>query len=278
MGDPAGRRHDDRGGQVIFGRKRNPGASDPVDTDEEALEIVGEDAGEHEVDLDESVGEDASGDAEIDEAVLAEAEIEVAQDEADDAEDADEVDWRADGPFDSEEVELGDEVTRIDLGSLVITPWDGLGLQLQVNEASRVVQAVTAVWKNSGLEVALFAAPASGGLADELREDAVDEAEQGGGSATLTDGPFGTEVRRVLPQEGPGGEQMFHVSRIWFAEGPRWLLRGTLLGEAAIGEADAPLVAPFAEFFRNLVVRRGSKPMVPGELIPMTLPEGAGEG
>ena len=278
MGDPAGRRHDDRGGQVIFGRKRNPRASDPVDTDEEALEIVGADAGEHEVDLDESVGEDGSGDTEIDEAVLAEAEIEVAEDEADDAEDADEVDWRADGPFDSEEVELGDEVTRIDLGSLVITPWDGLGLQLQVNEASRVVQAVTAVWKNSGLEVALFAVPASGGLADELREDAVDEAEQGGGSATLTDGPFGTEVRRVLPQEGPGGEQMFHVSRIWFAEGPRWLLRGTLLGEAAIGEADAPLVAPFAEFFRNLVVRRGSKPMVPGELIPMTLPEGAGEG
>jgi len=278
MGDPAGRRHDDRGGQVIFGRKRNPGGSDPVDTEEEALEIVGADAGEHEVDIDESVDEDAPRDPDLDESALAEAEIEAAEDEFDDAEEAEAVDWRADGPFDSEEVELGDEVTRIDLGSLVITPWDGLGLQLQVNEASRAVQAVTAVWKNSGLEVALFAAPASGGLADELREDAVDEAEQGGGSATLTEGPFGTEVRRVLPQEGPGGEQMFHVSRIWFAEGPRWLLRGTLLGEAAIGEADAPLVAPFAEFFRNLVVRRGSRPMVPGELIPMTLPEGAGEG
>ncbi|MCB0910226.1 MAG: DUF3710 domain-containing protein [Propionibacteriaceae bacterium] len=271
---------------MIFGRKRKP-VDDPVDSEEEALEIVGDDAGEHDVDVDEGDLDDGADDDVFDEEALTEAELAVAEDEAEDEADddfdedddeVDEVDWRADGPFDSEEVDLGDQVARVDLGSLVITPWDGLGLQLQVNEASRVVQAVTAVWKNSGLEVALFAAPASGGLADELREDAVDEAEQGGGSATVEDGPFGAEVRRVLPQEGPGGEQLFHVSRIWFAEGPRWLLRGTLLGEAAIGDADAPMVAPFAEFFRNLVVRRGAKPMVPGELIPMTLPEGAGEG
>lgn len=174
---------------MIFGRKRKP-VDDPVDTEEEALEIVGDDAGEHDSDVDESDVEgswgDTDADADIDEDALAEAELEAAQDGADaefddDADDdVDEVDWRADGPFDSEEVDLGEEVTRVDLGSLVITPWAGLGLQLQVNEASRAVQAVTAVWKNSGLEVALFAAPASGGLADELREDAVDEAEQGG--------------------------------------------------------------------------------------------------
>ena len=242
---------------MIFGRKRKSSTTDPIDTEEEALEIVGDDAGDQdELEID-------------DEAALEAAEGAV----------FDDVDWRADGPFDSEEVDLSDDgVTRIDLGAVIVTPWEGLGLQLQVNEADRKVQAVTAVWKNSGLDVTLFAAPASGGLAEELREDAVDEAEQAGGNATLADGPFGSEVRRVLPQEGPGGEQMFHVSRIWFAEGPRWLLRGTLLGEAAIGDADAPVVAPFVELFRNLVVRRGDKPIVPGELIPMTLPEGAGEG
>ncbi|MCC6495370.1 MAG: DUF3710 domain-containing protein [Propionibacteriaceae bacterium] len=276
MGRPAGR-EDYRGGQVIFGRKRKAAVTDPIDTEAEALEIVGDDAGDHEAELDEYAAEDApdgEGFDEIDDP----DELLAAEDAA--AEETGETDWRADGPFDSEEVELGeDHVTRIDLGSLIVTPWDGLGLQLQVNEATRQVQAVTAVWKNSGLEIALFAAPASGGLAEELREDVVDEAEQAGGSATLADGPFGSEVRRVLPQEGPGGEQLFHVSRIWFAEGPRWLLRATLLGEAALGDADAPLVAPFVELFRNLVVRRGDKPMVPGELISMTLPEAAaGEG
>ncbi|HEX5335752.1 MAG TPA: DUF3710 domain-containing protein [Propionicimonas sp.] len=258
---------------MIFGRKRKSATTDPIDTEEESLEIVGDDAGEHEVDVDV----DAEAEADYDE-VEDEAALEAAEDAVSDVAGED-VDWRADGPFDSDEVDLTDDgVARIDLGALIVTPWEGLGLQLQVNEADRQVQAVTAVWKNSGLEVTLFAAPASGGLAEELREDAVDEAEQAGGTATLADGPFGSEVRRVLPQEGPGGEQMFHVSRIWFAEGPRWLLRGTLLGEAAVGEADAPVVAPFVELFRNLVVNRGDKPRVPGELIPMTLPEGAGEG
>jgi hypothetical protein len=261
---------------VIFGRKRKSATTEPIDTEEESLEIVGDDAGEHEVDVDVDAEPEGNDDElEIDD----EAALEAAEDALDNSEAGEDVDWRADGPFDSEEVDIADDgVTRIDLGAVIVTPWDGLGLQLQVNEADRKVQAVTAVWKNSGLEVTLFAAPNSGGLAEELREDAVEEAEQAGGNATLADGPFGSEVRRVLPQEGPGGEQMFHVSRIWFAEGPRWLLRGTLLGEAAIGDADAPVVAPFVELFRNLVVRRGDKPMVPGELIPMTLPDGAGEG
>ena len=260
---------------MIFGRKRKSATTDPIDTEEESIEIVGDDAGEHEVDVDVDLDAEVDGD---DDEVDDEAALEAAE-EAASGDPGEDVDWRADGPFDSEEVDLTDDgVARIDLGAVIVTPWEGLGLQLQVNEADRQVQAVTAVWKNSGLEVTLFAAPASGGLAEELREDAVDEAEQAGGTATLADGPFGSEVRRVLPQEGPGGEQMFHVSRIWFAEGPRWLLRGTLLGEAAVGEADAPVVAPFVELFRNLVVNRGDKPRVPGELIPMTLPDGAGEG
>jgi hypothetical protein len=76
-----------------------------------------------------------------------------------------------------------------------------------------------------------------------------------------------------MPQTGPNGEQLFHVSRVWFAEGPRWLLRGTLLGEAALDASNDAKAGPFLEFFRNLVVRRGNKPMVPGELITMELPK-----
>ncbi len=186
-----------------------------------------------------------------------------------------EVDWRAEGPFDYEEVDLGhDEVNRIDLGSLIVTPWEGLGVQLQVDEATRVVQAITCVWEDSGLEVVLFAAPVSGGLAHDLREELVEETEAAGGKASFEDGPFGPQLKRVIPQAGPKGEQLFHVSQVWFAEGPRWLLRGTLLGEAALADAADAKALPFVEFFRNLVVRRGGKPMVPGEVIGLKLPEG----
>lgn len=230
---------------MIFGRKQK---ADPIDSDpvvEDPIELDDPDAAED---------DEAEEDAEAPELA--------------------DIDWRAEGPFDDEEVDLGHEVTRIDLGSLIVTPWEGLGVQLQVDEATRVVQAVTCVWEDSGLEIVLFAAPASGGMAAELRHDLIDEVEAAGGQATIANGPFGPQLKRVVPQAGPKGEQLFHVSQVWFAEGPRWLLRGTLLGEAALAEEDAPLVAPFVEFFRNLVVRRGDKPMVPGEVIGLKLPEG----
>lgn len=239
-----------------FGRKRTQ-VAEKID-DEEGRQIVGEDADEP-VDDPEAEAPETGADADLDES----------------GDDTDAEDWRVDGPFDFEEVDISsDGVARIDLGALIVTPWDGLGLQLQVDEQSRQVRSVTGVWHDSGLEVSLFAAPASGGLADDLRAEAVEEAEQAGGSAEIVTGEFGPELRRVLPQTGPKGEQLFHVSRVWYAEGPKWLLRGTLLGEAAL-DPESKEAAPFRELFHNLVVRRGSSPMVPGELIAMTLPEGA---
>lgn len=247
-----------------FGRRRNqPEPEEPTTGIEDVAEL---DEAPEADEVDEETAEVVDAD-----------ELEEYEDDDPDADDVDqdddEVDYRADGPFDFEEVELGgDEVTRIDLGTLIITPWPGLNLQLQVNEGTQQVQAVTGVWQKSGLEVALFAAPAHGGLARELRDDAVEEAQQAGGTTEIVEGPFGPEIRRVLPQTGPKGEQLFHVSRVWFVEGPRWLLRGTLLGEAALDQ-DETAAAPFLEFFRNLVVRRGDKPMVPGGLITMELPQ-----
>ncbi len=265
---------------MIFRRKAK---DEPIDepaedlTDaEESAEVVDEevaaeaDPASDDADLDASdeVDSEASDDAE-DEDFSDEDESE------EDGVDDEDVDWRADGPFDHDEVDLAaDEVQRLDLGALILTPWEGMGLQLQVNEADQEVVAALAFWEQSGLELALLAAPTSGGLADELLEDLTEEAQQAGGSATTVVGPFGPELRRVLPAEGPAGEQLFQVSRTWFAEGPRWLLRGTLLGEAGLTEDDEAASAPFVEFFRNVVVRRGDGPMVPGEVIAMTMPSG----
>lgn len=246
---------------MMFGRNRRAADETPEDPSIDSAET--DDAAEID-DLAELDPEDAeSGDeAELDELL-----------DDDSPGDDDLTDHRGDGPFDIEEVELGgDEVQRIDLGTLIVTPWQGLNLQLQVHEATKQVRAITGIWRRSGIEIALFAAPASGGLAAEQQEELTEQAEQAGGSAELGKGPFGPELRRILPQTGPNGEQLFHVSRLWFAEGPRWLLRGTLMGEAALPDGDAK-AAPFIEFFRNLVVRRGTRPMVPGELLTMELPK-----
>ena len=137
------------------------------------------------------------------------------------------------------------------------------------------MRALLAAYGESGLELALFAAPRTDGLAEELREETIEEATGAGGHAEIADGPFGPEVRRVLPMEGPEGEQLFHVSRIWLVEGPRWLLRGTLMGRAGMVEGEAEPADVFVEFFRNVVVKRDDAPRVPGELIHLALPQGA---
>ena len=276
----------------MFGRKRKPtqtplsdeeaaGASPAADADDARSEGAPENDDVAVDDTDDVSDDTAADDAEDDERDEDPDEL----DDEDDGIDAvppepEEIDWRADGPFDAEEVELGDEVRRLDLGALVVTPFDGLQLQLQVNPETKQAGAFTAIWRQSGLEVALFAASSGGGMAEEFLEDVLEEAAQAGGSATIEDGPFGPQVRRLLPEEGkaPTGKKKdtrrVHVSWVWFAEGPRWLLRGTLLGEAAIGATDAPEAAPFVEFFRNIVVRRGGKPMVPGDQVPLDVPVG----
>ncbi|MBK8462741.1 MAG: DUF3710 domain-containing protein [Nigerium sp.] len=188
-------------------------------------------------------------------------------------------DPRSDGPFDADEVDLdADDVERVTFGPLVITPFDGLNLQLHGDPQSNTIQALLAAYGDSGLELALFAAPRTGGLASELREETIEEATQAGGHAEEAGGPFGPEIRRVLPIEGPEGEQLFHVSRIWLVEGPRWLLRGTLMGRAGMVDGESEPADLFVEFFRNVVVCRDEDPRVPGELIHLAVPGNVTKG
>ena len=91
-------------------------------------------------------------------------------------------------------------------------------------------------------------------------------------------GTAATEADKVVAAPvafTPEGEQLFHVSRIWLVEGPRWLLRGTLMGRAGMVEGEAEPAEVFVEFFRNVVVKRDDAPRVPGELIHLALPQGA---
>lgn len=185
----------------------------------------------------------------------------------------DEKDWREDGPFDFDEVDLdADEVERLDFGTLIMTPFDEMNLQLQIDEETQQVQAALVMHGESALEVAVFGAPATTPMAADIRRDMVEVTSQQGGDVQLAEGPFGTEIRRVIPLQNEEGETMYHVSRTWFAQGPRWLLRGVLMGEAGMTEGVDGPSAVLYEFFCNLVVRRDESPRVPGDLIPMTIP------
>jgi hypothetical protein len=187
-------------------------------------------------------------------------------------------DWRAHGPFDIDEVDLDadteDDPPRIDLGSMVLTGFPGAELRLQVAEETQQIVSAMLVTGDSALELGTYAAPRSGGLWAELRDEMIESATEAGGSAALVEGPFGVELRRLLPVSTPDGEQGYQPSRMWVVEGPRWLLRGIVYGQAALEDGVESPVAELLTAFRHVVVRRGDEPMAPGELLPLHLPTG----
>ena len=76
-----------------------------------------------------------------------------------------------------------------------------------------------------------------------------------------------------MPVTTPDGEEGYQPSRMWVAEGPRWLLRGIVYGQAAIEEdLDSPVVADVVSAFRQVVIRRGDEAMAPGDLLPLAMP------
>lgn len=174
------------------------------------------------------------------------------------------------GPFDVAEVDIeNDGVERVDLGSILIAPAEGLELRLQVEETSREVQSVLIAGPTGAVEVRAFAAQRNGDLWADVRRQIASETARQGGTATETEGEHGTELvcqRTVRTAEGGTSQQ---PSRIVGFNGPRWFLRATYLGRPAVSPDQA---GPWEEAVASVVVRRGDGPMAPGDQLPLTLP------
>ena len=173
-------------------------------------------------------------------------------------------DLLADGPFDSEELP-DEEVERLDLGSLLIIAEPNRELRLQVDEASGVVQSVVIAGPDGALDLRAFAAPRNGDLWSDARPKIAAEVAQAGGTATEREGPWGTELICEVGQRS-GGTQ---VSRVVGINGPRWMLRCSLLGAAASRPDDAK---DWEESIRKVAVHRGAHAMPVGEGLPVVMP------
>ncbi len=181
---------------------------------------------------------------------------------------------RDEGPFDIEEVDLdADEVNRLDLGTLIITPFDKMNLQLQVDKAKEKVQALLISDGSSAMEVAVFAGPTRSSMLEEIRDEVVKATKVAEGRIAMVQGPFGTELRRRLPVTTPEGNPATHLSRTWMCSGPGWVLRGVVMGKAALEPNNQDADSTMWEFFSNLVVRRGPQPAAPGSVLLMEIPQ-----
>jgi Protein of unknown function (DUF3710) len=171
----------------------------------------------------------------------------------------------AGGPHDSEELPHADAVERLDLGSLLITPEPDRELRIQVDEASGVVQSVVIAGPDGALELRAFAAPRGGDLWSEARTQIAAEVSQAGGTATEREGPWGTELICRVSQRG--GET--RVTRVVGINGPRWMLRASLLGTPATEPEKAQA---WEDSIRKVAVHRGSHAMPVGEALPVVMP------
>ena len=175
---------------------------------------------------------------------------------------------RADGPWDVTEVDE-EETQRIDLGSLLVAPHESLEVQLQVDEQSGQVIAVVLAAEEGAVELRAFAAPRHGDIWDDVRTQIAAEVSRRGGTATEAVGPWGPELRVVLNVTTPDGRTGTQPSRVFGIPGPRWMLRATFFGKPALEPSDDGLVE---RALRDVVVRRGTQPLAPGEPLPLTVP------
>jgi hypothetical protein len=172
------------------------------------------------------------------------------------------------GPFD--ESEANPVRPYIDLGGIKILPREGLNLRLEVEEQTKRIVAVGLDYADSTVQVQPFAAPRSGGLWHETRDQIREQVRQQGGRVEEREGPLGPELLAEVPVVGNAdGQAGRRLARFVGIDGPRWFLRGVIGGAAT---SDVEAAAKVEDLFRSIVVVRGGTPMPPRDLIPLRMP------
>ena len=179
---------------------------------------------------------------------------------------------RSRGPFDESESDAADaELPRLDLGSLRIPGLPGVNVQIEVDQDTQEVRAITAVVGNAAVQLQALAAPRSEGLWDELRGEIVAElTDTQGASVTEDVGAFGPELRAVVPARSPEGKQVFQPLRFTGVDGPRWFLRAVFMGQAAVHPDPEDRLH---HLVRETIVVRGGEARPPRDPLPLRLPE-----
>lgn len=179
---------------------------------------------------------------------------------------------RPSGPYDVDDLPADDPTPRMDLGSMLIAPIDGVEVRLQVEEDSDEVESVVLANEEGMVELRVFAAPRHGDLWSDVRQRIAADFAQRGGTADERPGPFGTELHCQITVQTQDGRTGTQPSRVIGVNGPRWMLRATMLGKPAMQPDDAAMWEGLVE---QVVVRRGTHPMPVGEELALTLPTDA---
>ncbi|MDR0365814.1 MAG: DUF3710 domain-containing protein [Bifidobacteriaceae bacterium] len=176
----------------------------------------------------------------------------------------------ASGPKDISEAPEG--VVVADFGAIKLPVVEGVKVSAEVSKAGGQVMSVSLNKDGSKMQLQAFAAPKTRGIWEEVRRQIIGSAQKQGGSGKEVDGRFGKALALEVPVTTAQGRTGKNVLRIVGADGPRWLLRGTISGKAARDEA---ALAEMEELFTQVIVDRGEVAMPPREPLPLRLPGAA---
>ncbi|QXQ11601.1 DUF3710 domain-containing protein [Paeniglutamicibacter sp. Y32M11] len=176
----------------------------------------------------------------------------------------------SEGPFDGDDFE--DSEGYLDLGALLIKPVPGLQLRLEVEESTQRVIAVAMEIGGSRMQLQVFAAPKSDELWPGISAQIASGIADQGGETETVEGRFGKELLARVPQQAPDGTHGHVVLRFLGIDGPRWFLRAVIGGTALTDMAESKTME---DALAQVVVVRGSTPMPPTELLPLSVPAGA---
>ncbi len=172
------------------------------------------------------------------------------------------------GPFDSTEVEINE--SYIDFGSILVPKSvPDMTVRVEVEETTGRLVAVSLELENSLLQISAFAAPKTAPIWHEVAEQLLDSLSSQGVESTRSEGAFGVCILATMNNED--SQQPTRNLKFFGADGPRWFLRGILSGQALVDQATAVVLD---NVFRQIVVNRGSEPLPPRELLPLTMPAG----
>ena len=174
------------------------------------------------------------------------------------------------GPFDVSEA--GSLENIIDFGAIKLPNVNrNLSIKVELEEDTRRLVALTLQTESSMLQVSLFSAPKNSTVWQEVLDVLTTSLESQRAQVTPVVGSFGRELMVSMQVPNLEGGSALQQIRFIGVDGPRWLLRGSITGEALSNLTEQ---AEIERIFRSIVVDRGAEALPPRELVPLTMPPG----
>jgi len=174
------------------------------------------------------------------------------------------------GPLDVSEVRELENV--IDFGAIKLPNVNrNLSIKVELEEDTRRLVALTLQTETSMLQVSLFSAPKNSTVWQEVLEVLTSSLESQNAQVNPIVGSFGRELMVTMQVPNEDGSSSLQQIRFIGVDGPRWLLRGSITGDALSNLTEQ---AEIERIFRSIIVDRGAEALPPRELVPLTMPPG----